>query len=1188
MVKRKSVASSARALDLEGLVGVLTLTIFSIWGVWELFRGGAHRLHLLTLFAALFLSGLTVLILHFFTSHAVLSAARLAQERLRVSMVVGRSAIWDLNVKTGQEVWFGDLNTLFGIPSDSLSAPGEDFYRYLYPADRRHVSQAVTEAREKRSPYRVEFRSVHADGTVRWVSAAGEFQYTRRGDPVRMLGIALDITDRKVAERALLSSEEKFSRAFRESPVALTLTGARDHRYLDVNQTFEDATGWRRDEVIGRTPLDINIWANPAEREELAKAVLEREVLRDFEVRYRRKNGSEGVGLASMDLIEIDGEPCILSAIVDITDRKRAEDALITKKAELAEAQSLAHVGNWELSFATESDLENGYLKLRWSEELYRIHGRDPDKPLPTNLKELFTPDSWQKLNGVLIGAMETGSIPDLDLEVIRPDGTVRWVNSRGEVRRDSSGRIIAFRGTTQDITDRKCSEAALRRKEHDLVEAQRLAHIGSWEWDRETGLIQWSEELYRIHGLEPSKPAPTFEELPRVYAPESWNRIRKAMEGGSFSDMELEIIRPDKTKRWLHTRFEVTRDSHGIVRKLRGVSRDITEEKQIGDQLRESESKLAAVVNSAMDAIITVDKDHRIVLFNPAAEEMFQCSTSDAVGAHLKRFIPPLFRGGHGTHIDQPAEMGATNRGIGKLGALSALRSNGEAFPVEASISRAETDGKKLFTVIIRDVTEQFRAEQALLESEQKFRRLIEHIGDAQAVDDVQGRVVFANDQFLNLFGFQRDEIGRINLEDYAAPEYRTELRDHHDRRMRGEEEPGQYEYEGVRRDGSRVWVDANVVVIRDGEGKVVGSQKILRDVTKRKQVEHALRESEERFRLVANTAPVMIWMSGTDKLCNYFNRPWLEFTGRSIESQLGNGWAEGVHPEDLGMCLQTYTEAFDQHISFEMQYRLRRRDRQYRWVLDIGVPRSNSDGSFAGYIGSCIDITERKQAEEAMASIGRRLIEAQEEERTRIGRELHDDINQRLALLAVELDPWKEVFPFSPQLEEYVRHAQERIHEIAKDVQSLSHRLHSSKLEYLGLPMAAKSFCREFSEKNDVNVKFSQAGVPRTIPKEVSLCLFRVLQEALQNAVKYSGVREFTVDLRGTSEAVELTVVDTGSGFDEQEAFTRQGLGLISMRERLQLVHGELSVESCRGAGTTIRARVPLNREELQAIAS
>ena len=151
-----------------------------------------------------------------------------------------------------------------------------------------------------------------------------------------------------------------------------------------------------------------------------------------------------------------------------------------------------------------------------------------------------------------------------------------------------------------------------------------------------------------------------------------------------------------------------------------------------------------------------------------------------------------------------------------------------------------------------------------------------------------------------------------------------------------------------------------------------------------------------------MADTAPVLIWMSGPDKLCNYFNRPWLEFTGRSIEQELGNGWAEGVHPDDLSICLDTYTLHFDRHERFSVEYRLRRVDGEYRWVLDIGVPRFSSDGSFAGYVGCCMDISDLKQARATVIEFSGRLIRAGEEERGRIARELHDDINQRLALLA------------------------------------------------------------------------------------------------------------------------------------------------------------------------------------------
>jgi PAS domain S-box-containing protein len=716
--------------------GIIGLTLGCLWG---LFRGGAHIRQLLTVFIAVLCLALVVLIIESLSKRRLLSEVALFRDRLHKALFAGNSVAWDLDDKTGCDVWFGDLERLFGIPSETVCVHFQDFYRYVHPEDRARVSGAVAEARGNRSPYAVEFRVVHEDGTIRWVSASGEFQYTKEGEPTRMLGVAVDITERKQSNEALVKSEEKFAKAFRSSPVILTLTRVRDHRYLDVNETFEQITGWNRDEVIGRTPLDIKIWVDPAKREEAVNLVLAKKSVRNFEVRYRCKNGLEGVGLASAEFIEIDGEPCLLSAIVDITDRKRTEDELRLKESELA---------------------------------------------------------------------------------------------------------------------------------------------------------------------------------------------------------------------------------------------------------------------------------------------------------------------------------------------------------------------------------------------------------------------------------------------------------------RMQGEAVATNFEHQGIRRDGGRVWIEAEVVPIHDRDGKPVGSQKLLREVTERKRAEQVLRESEERFRLVANTAPVMIWMAGTDKLCNYFNKPWLDFTGRPLEAELGNGWAEGVHPEDLHHCLQCYREAFDRREAFELQYRLRRSDGEFRWMLDIGAPRFDPDGSFTGYIGSCIDITDRKLAEEALATIGRRLIEAHEEERTWIGRELHDDINQRLALLAVELDRWNQDVPSSAELHEQVRHAQQRITEIAKDVQSLSHRLHSSKLEYLGLAKAAGSFCRELSEQTGVEVNFSHRGIPRTLPQDVSLCVFRVLQEALQNAVKHSGVRNFKVELHGTSEKIELTVVDMGSGFEKDEAFTRQGLGLISMRERLQLVNGELSVKSKPGAGTTIYARVPLNSVEYRAV--
>jgi PAS domain S-box-containing protein len=339
----------------------------------------------------------------------------------------------------------------------------------------------------------------------------------------------------------------------------------------------------------------------------------------------------------------------------------------------------------------------------------------------------------------------------------------------------------------------------------------------------------------------------------------------------------------------------------------------------------------------------------------------------------------------------------------------------------------------------------------------------------------------------------------------------------------------------------------------------------------------EQQLRESEQRFRLVADTAPALIWMAGPDKLCTYVNRSWLEFTGRSLQQELGNGWTQVVHPDDLQTCLDAYTRCFDKRARFSTEYRLQRHDGDYRWIMDIGVPRFNQDGSFAGYIGIATDVTERKQAEVAMLGINRRLIEAQERERARIGRELHDDINQRLALLAIELENLRE---HPSRVRSRAQQLWLRTNEIAADVQALSHELHSAKLEYLGVVAGMRSWCKELADRHNLQLDF-QADVSTTLPSEIALTLFRILQEGLHNAVKHSGVKRMVVELSEHTNEIHLIIRDSGKGFDLQTALQGEGLGLTSMRERVRLVNGSIAIDSRPMGGTTLLVSVPLVSE-------
>jgi signal transduction histidine kinase len=219
------------------------------------------------------------------------------------------------------------------------------------------------------------------------------------------------------------------------------------------------------------------------------------------------------------------------------------------------------------------------------------------------------------------------------------------------------------------------------------------------------------------------------------------------------------------------------------------------------------------------------------------------------------------------------------------------------------------------------------------------------------------------------------------------------------------------------------------------------------------------------------------------------------------------------------------------------------------------------------------------RQMAEEALSSVNRGLLDAEERERARIARELHDDIGQRVALLQVKVEQLRTDVP-NPGVEVLaaIDELQKQIEELSTDIQGLAHSLHSPKLEYLGLVRTIKSFCNEFGEQQKVEIDFKSQDLPSPLPLEVSISLFRVLQEALHNAAKHSGVRQIEVELFEASNAIHLIVRDSGVGFDPEAAMKGRGLGLVSMQERMKLVKGECSIDSVRNRGTSIHATVLL----------
>jgi PAS domain S-box-containing protein len=334
-----------------------------------------------------------------------------------------------------------------------------------------------------------------------------------------------------------------------------------------------------------------------------------------------------------------------------------------------------------------------------------------------------------------------------------------------------------------------------------------------------------------------------------------------------------------------------------------------------------------------------------------------------------------------------------------------------------------------------------------------------------------------------------------------------------------------------------------------------------------------------EKLWRYLFEEASLGIAVEDTDGKLLLANRALCSMLGYSNEELCRMHCAEFGHPDDSQNDWALFQKLRAGTIDrYSLEKRYVKRDGTQIWGrLNVSILRSGQGPPLVFALVE--DITERKRTEEALSRMTPRLLEAQEQERARIARDLHDDFNQRLAMLAIEILQLRQDLP-SPS--DGVLRRLDELHkqtlEISEDVQALAHELHSPKLDYLGLGMVMKSFCREFSERQNVKIDFRDEGLT-TVPKEISLCLFRVLQETLHNALKHSGVRHFNVELRGAPEAVQLTVRDSGVGFDPDSVVKGTGLGLTSIKERLRLVDGIVFINSRPNGGTTVYARVPLS---------
>jgi PAS domain S-box-containing protein len=610
----------------------------------------------------------------------------------------------------------------------------------------------------------------------------------------------------------------------------------------------------------------------------------------------------------------------------------------------------------------------------------------------------------------------------------------------------------------------------------------------------------------------------------------------------------------------------------------------DITEKKNS----EEARFRYAAVIESSDDAIASGTLDGIIVSWNSGAQKMYGYTEAEAVGNPITMLVPSELP-------DEENRILETLKAGGRIEHFETVRvtKTGKRINVSLSISPIKDSSGGIVGIsgIARDITERKQAEEALRVSEERLRLAQQAARIGSFERDVRtGRVTWA-EGLESLYGLPPGSVhGKTTafFNDLIHPADR-ERTAHLIQQALKTGQPTEGEWRAIWPDGSVHWIVSRWRVLMDDSGepsRVVG---VNLDITERKRAEEALAElnrtleaqsallqsSEELLKIFVKNVPAAVamldrdmrYLQVSDRWCTDYLPGRAQILGRShyeIFPDMPERWKE-VHRR----CLEGETLRAD-----EDRWDGQDGPHWARWEVR---PWKTAEGTVGGILILSEDITRRKQMEETLSTLSRKLIDSQEQERARIGRELHDDINQRIAILAIELERLQND---PSDVQNHLQELRKQTAELSNDVEALSRELHSSKLQYLGVVSGMRSWCREFGERQNMVIDF-KSDVSSVVSFDVGISLFRVLQEALHNALKHSGVKRIEVELREVFNEIHLTVTDLGRGFEIDAAIRGPGLGLTSMQERVRLLNGSIEIQSKPMLGTTIHVCVPFRSE-------
>jgi PAS domain S-box-containing protein len=522
--------------------------------------------------------------------------------------------------------------------------------------------------------------------------------------------------------------------------------------------------------------------------------------------------------------------------------------------------------------------------------------------------------------------------------------------------------------------------------------------------------------------------------------------------------------------------------------------------------------------------------------------------------------------------------------------------------------------EDKSTIGVLISDLTAQKRAvelaavHEALRLSERQLDSIFRASAVGIAVQTLAGQFVRVNHAFCSITGYSNEELMQLTSESLMDAEDWKQSQEVLRQLADGEIPSFLVEKRYIHKRGHRVWVQNSVSLFKSDSEKAADNVVVVcQDINRRKEAEEALRESEERFRTLADHIPPFAWMADREGNIFWYNRRWFDYTGTSLPEMRGWGWKKVHHPDHVDRVVEKISHCFATGENWEDTFPLRAKDGTYRWFLSRAIPIRNSEGEIFRWLGTNTDITEQKEIEsvlqeirkelelrvkqrttellaanEGLRALSSRLIQMQDQERRRIARELHDSIGQLLVAMGLNIETLKrETQKLSPEASQAIEDSNGLLEEISKEIRTISHLLHPPLLDEVGLPSALRWYVDGFAQRSKIATTISISESLGRLSPDQEIAIFRVVQECLTNVHRHSGSSTCAVTIRQDQKRLHVEVRDKGRGLPKGRELTLPssgGVGFRGMQERLRQLGGTLEIDSSEN-GTVVTATLPVS---------